>query len=47
MHCLDTMIYIIDRNIRDNMPTCEKSKNYLVVVGRTFKKVDKAEKVTI
>lgn len=35
---------IIDRTIRDSIPTCDKVKDYLVAVGRTFKKVDKAEK---
>ncbi|KDO48978.1 hypothetical protein CISIN_1g045119mg, partial [Citrus sinensis] len=42
-HCLDTMKYIIDRTTRDNIPACDKAKDYLAAVGRTFKKVDKAE----
>ena len=43
-HCLDTMKYTIDRTTRDNIPACDKAKDYLAAVGRTFKKVDKAEK---
>ena len=35
---------IIDIIIRDSIPTCDKAKDYLAAVGRTFKKVDKAEK---
>ena len=37
------MKYTIDRTTRDNTPACDKAKDYLAVVGRTFKKVDKAE----
>ena len=37
------MKYTIDRTIRDNIPSCDKAKDYLAVVGRTFKKIDKAE----
>ncbi|KDO57167.1 hypothetical protein CISIN_1g048427mg, partial [Citrus sinensis] len=29
---------------RDNIPACDKAKDYLAAVGRTFKKIDKAEK---
>ncbi|KAH9657228.1 Integrase catalytic domain-containing protein [Citrus sinensis] len=43
-HCLDTMKYTIDRTTRDSIPACDKAKDYLAAVGRTFKKVDKAEK---
>ena len=43
-HCLDTMKYPINRTIRDSIPACDKAKDYLATVGRTFKKVDKVEK---
>ncbi|KAH9657984.1 hypothetical protein KPL70_023305 [Citrus sinensis] len=38
------MKYTIDRTTRDSIPACDKAKDYLAAVGRTFKKVDKAEK---
>lgn len=37
------MRYIIDRTIRDNISACENVKDYLIVVGRNFKKVNKVE----
>ncbi|KAH9648506.1 Integrase catalytic domain-containing protein [Citrus sinensis] len=37
------MKYTIDRTTRDSIPVCDKAKDYLAAVGRTFKKVDKAE----
>ena len=43
-HCLDTMKYTIDRTTRDSIPACDKAKDYLAAVGRTFKKVDKGKK---
>ena len=43
IHYLGTMRYTIDRTIRDNIPACENVKDYLIVVGRNFKKVNKAE----
>ncbi|KAH9669477.1 Integrase catalytic domain-containing protein [Citrus sinensis] len=43
-HCLDIIKHTIDRTTRDNIPACDKAKDYLAAVGRTFKKVDKAEK---
>lgn len=42
-HGLDTMKYTIDRTIKDSISACDKAKNYLVTIGRTFRKVDKAE----
>lgn len=41
--CLDTVKYTIDRTIQDRIPTYEKAMDHLVVITRTFKKVDKAE----
>lgn len=38
------MKYIINRIIRDNIPACNKTKDYLAIVGKTFKKIDKAKK---
>lgn len=37
------MRYIIDRTIRDNISACENVKDYLIVVWRNFKKVNKVE----
>ncbi|KDO57168.1 hypothetical protein CISIN_1g039921mg [Citrus sinensis] len=38
------MKYTIDRTTRDNIPTCDKAKDYLATVGGNFNKVNKAEK---
>lgn len=40
-HYLSTMRYTIDRAIRDNIPAYENVKDYLIIVERNFKKVNK------
>lgn len=40
---MDTVKYTIDSTIQDRIPTYEKAMDYVVVITRTFKKVDKAE----